>query len=310
MVARNKKRSCRGSKCFLSTHLQSPAMQCLWKGEIANTIRPRKKKTISWREGRCRRHFLVPGWSSCRNLPQPPLGDTWCKSVGWWSQSIHQKPFLVLLVAASSQDPVIKDVYKEESLEKEESCAKTAKSEPGSTSPSFHLRSASALLLISVTSPDFLTTTCMTLSACKKWKLLEISPTTHSSSLPLHQQYPPLAALSHPPDIHAFQKKTRWTDVKRFSHLIFSMMISFPGLAVMVTSLSFCLNNDHKFNINLLDCFKQFACPFYLVAKYGWKLITRPLFVSNSIDAPAYHLKKLLEKAILSLVPVVVFLCI
>ena len=29
MVARNKKRSCRGSKCFLSTHLQSPAMQCL-----------------------------------------------------------------------------------------------------------------------------------------------------------------------------------------------------------------------------------------------------------------------------------------
>ena len=30
---------------------------------------------------------------------------------------------------------------------------------------------------------------------------------------------------------------------------------------------------------------------FYLVAKYGWKLITRPLLVSNSKEAPAYHLR-------------------
>ena len=28
------------------------------------------------------------------------------------------------------------------------------------------------------------------------------------------------------------------------------------------------------------------------VARYGWKLITRPLFVSNSTEAPAYHLQQ------------------
>ena len=72
----------------------------------------------------------------------------------------------------------------------------------------------------------------------------------------------------------------------KLPYLIFSMMISCPGLALIVTSLSFCL---------IMVIFKQimnFPILLNLVAKYGWKLIIRPLFVSNSMEAPAYHLQK------------------
>ena len=47
------------------------------------------------------------------------------------------------------------------------------------------------------------------------------------------------------------------------------MMISFPGSALSVVSL-----------------------PFSWVAMIGRKLITLPLLVSNSTEAPAYHLDR------------------
>ena len=47
------------------------------------------------------------------------------------------------------------------------------------------------------------------------------------------------------------------------------MMISFPGPALTVVTL-----------------------PFSWVAMMGRKLITRPLLVSNSTEAPAYHLER------------------
>ena len=63
------------------------------------------------------------------------------------------------------------------------------------------------------------------------------------------------------------------------------MIISCPGLALIVTSLSFCLEIWQFGNEDLISSF------VLLLAKYGWKLITRPLLVSNSKEAPAYHLR-------------------
>ena len=52
------------------------------------------------------------------------------------------------------------------------------------------------------------------------------------------------------------------------SYFIFSLTISLPGPALSVV-----------------------MSPTLLVAKYGWKLTTLPLLVSNSTEAPAYHLR-------------------
>ena len=72
------------------------------------------------------------------------------------------------------------------------------------------------------------------------------------------------AALSHLRDIHAFdEKKEKISEQKvlrfPFIYLIFSMMISCPGLALIVTSLSFCLEiwqfgNEDIISIFLLGC--------------------------------------------------------
>ena len=71
------------------------------------------------------------------------------------------------------------------------------------------------------------------------------------------------AALSHLRDIHAFDKKGKFFKAKSFdvfySYLIFSMMISCPGLALIVASLSFCLEiwqfgNEDIISIFLLGC--------------------------------------------------------
>ena len=70
-------------------------------------------------------------------------------------------------------------------------------------------------------------------------------------------------ALSRLRDIHAFDKKGKFFKAKSFdvfySYLIFSMMISCPGLALIVTSLSFCLEiwqfgNKDIISIFLLGC--------------------------------------------------------
>ena len=65
-------------------------------------------------------------------------------------------------------------------------------------------------------------------------------------------------ALLHLRDIHAFKKrdifKAKSSDVSYF-YLIFSMMISCPGLALIVTSLSFCLKIWQFGNEDIISSF-------------------------------------------------------
>ena len=73
------------------------------------------------------------------------------------------------------------------------------------------------------------------------------------------------AALSHLRDIHAFdEKKEKFSKQKvlrfPFIYLIFSMMISCPGLALIVTSLSFCLKFWQFVNEDLFSSFVFLLC--------------------------------------------------
>ena len=60
-----------------------------------------------------------------------------------------------------------------------------------------------------------------------------------------------------------------WTMFSSLPYLIFSLRISWPGPALSVVT-----------------------SPAQVPARKGWKLTTRPLLVSNSTEAPAYHLKR------------------
>ena len=92
-------------------------------------------------------------------------------------------------------------------------------------------------------------------------------------------------ALSRLRDIHAFDKKGKFfkaksSDVSYF-YLIFSMIISCPGLALIVTSFSFCLEIRQFGNEDLISSF------VFLLGCQVWMETDHPTLVGLKLKRSA-----------------------